>query len=85
MPNLEISKIKSLENLIFSFLWGNKPDKVKRDHAKLSEKAGGLGIVDIQDFWKSLKLSWLRRAIGTDAFWPKILQESVANILEQNK
>ena len=84
LPNLELTKIKRLENLIFTFIWGNKPDKVKREDAKLSEKAGGLGLVDIQDFWKSLKFSWLRRAINTNAFWPKILENSASSILEQD-
>ena len=84
LPDLGASKIKLLESLCFSFLWGNKPDKVKREVAKLPEKAGGLGIVDIRRFWISLKLSWLRRAIHTDAFWPKILQEEIRQLTNQN-
>ena len=48
--SIPFPKIKHLENLIFTFLWGNKPDKVNREDAKLSEKAGGLGIVDLQSF-----------------------------------
>ena len=62
------------------FLWENKPDKVCREDAKLSEKAGGLGILDVNSFWKSLKFSWLRRALNTTAFWPKILCLSVKRI-----
>ena len=73
LPNLDKKKIKYLENLIFGFLWENKPDKVCREDAKLCENAGGLGIVDFPSFWKSLKFSWLRRAYKTCAFWPKIL------------
>ena len=73
LPNLDSKKIKYLENLIFKFLWENKPDKVCREDSKLSEKAGGLGIIDLNSFWKSLKFSWLRRAINTAAFWPKLL------------
>ena len=81
LPNLDKMKIKQLESLIFTFLWGNKPDKVNREDAKLSEKAGGLGIVDVNSFWKSLKFSWLRRAVCTNAFWPQILCLSVKPIL----
>ena len=80
LPNLDNKKIKYLENLIFSFLWENKPDKVCREDAKISEKAGGLGIIDVNNFWKSLKLSWLRRASSTSAFWPKILCLSIKHI-----
>ena len=70
LPNLDAKRLKDIENIIFSFLWNNKPDKVCRDDAKLSEKAGGLGIIDIRIFWKSLKFSWLRRLCNTTAFWP---------------
>ena len=55
LPNLDKNKLKILETLLFKFLWGNKPDKVSRDHVKLPEKAGGLGLVDIKQFWSSLK------------------------------
>ena len=59
LPNLDKNKLKILETLFFKFLWSNKPDKVSRDHVKLPEKAGGLGLVDIKQFWSSLKFSWL--------------------------
>ena len=73
--------LKLLEDIIFKFLWDNKPDKVSRDLAKLSEKAGGLGVPDIKSFWLALKFSWLRRLINTGAFWPKIVCEEVKNIV----
>ena len=65
LPNLDKKKIKTLETMFFKFLWGNKTDKVSRDHVKLSEKAGGLGLVDIKQFWESLKFSWFRRLCNT--------------------
>ena len=63
--------------MLFNFLWGGKPDKVNRDHAKMSEIKGGLGVVDITEFWLSLKFSWLRRLSSTKAFWPLILENSI--------
>ena len=66
--------MKILENTLFKFLWADKPDKVSRDHVKLPEKSGGLGIVDIVQFWSSLKVSWLRRLLKSKAFWPTILE-----------
>ena len=77
LPEIDKSKFKRLENLFFKFIWGDKPDKVSRDHVKLSEKAGGLGMVDIVQFWTALKLSWLRRLIKSKAFWPIILELNV--------
>ena len=80
LPNLNKNQIKMLENLFFKFLWGNKPDKVSREHCKLPEKAGGLGFIDINQFWQSLKFSWLRRLCYSGSFWPKILEINVKNI-----
>ena len=80
LPDLDKKQIKTIETMIFKFIWGNKPDKVSRDHVKLSEKAGGLGLVDIKQFWQSLKFSWLRRLTSSSAFWPKILEISVQKI-----
>ena len=84
LPDLNKHQIKQLETLAFNFLWDNKPDKIARDHVKLSEKAGGLGFLDIKDFWLSLKFSWLRRALHTSAFWPKILIQQVESIIGHN-
>ena len=84
LPNLEKAQIKILENMFFNFLWSNKPDKVSRDHAKLSERAGGLGFVDVKQFWDSLKFSWFRRICNTSAFWPKILMNVIQKINGNN-
>ena len=83
LPNLDKKQLKIIENMFFKFLWGNKPDKVSRDHVKLTEKAGGLGLVDIKQFWDSLKFSWFRRLCNTEAFWPKILEKTVQKVSGQ--
>ena len=76
-----MEQIKGLEQLVFKFLWNNKPDKVSRDHSKLRETAGGLGVTDIGSFWSSLKFSWLKRLINSSAFWPKVLMLEISDIL----
>ena len=81
IPSLKKSQLIDLEKIIFKFIWGNKPDKVNRDAAKLSETAGGLGMIDIGSFWVALRFSWLRRMLSTTAFWPKLLKISVFKIL----
>ena len=84
IPTLNKNKIKEVETIMFRFLWGNKPDKVSREDAKLSEKAGGLGMIDLKDFWQSFKFSWIRRLTNTNAFWPKILVSSVSEIISKS-
>ena len=73
LPNLNNKQIKKMEKMLFNFLLSGKPDKVNRDHAKMSETKGGLGFVEINELWLSLKFSWLRRLSNTKAFWPLIL------------
>ena len=77
IPCLGKHRIKEIESIIFKFLWSNKPDKVSRNHAKLPEREGGLGMIDIKDFWQSFRFSWFRRLIKTEAFWPNILLKSI--------
>ena len=80
LPNLNKTQLNAIETSFFRFLWGNKPDKVSREHAKLSEKNGGLGMVDIRQFWDSLKFSWLRRLCKSNAFWPNIVVKNAVKI-----
>ena len=40
---------------------------------EISREARTFLVCDVDNFWKSLKFSWLRRACVTSAFWPKIL------------
>ena len=73
--------LKELEQLSFSFLWNNKPDRVKRRDISLPYDKGGLNMPDIGQFWDSLKLSWSRRLMTSEGAWQKILQ---LNLLENN-
>ena len=77
LPSLNKKDLKSLESLFFDFIWGKKVPKVSKEHVKLPEKKGGLGLPDVEKFWKSLKFSWLRRLSSTEAFWPKILLKTM--------
>jgi len=81
LPNLKKDQVKYLENIVFSFLWDGKPDKIARDHVRMSQKEGGLGVTDISAFWNSLKFSWLRRLLKTEAFWPQILTMETQRII----
>ena len=83
IPSLSKVALKELENIIYSFLWDNKPDKVNRKDTCLTERAGGLGMIDIKLFWSSFKFSWFRRLIDTKAFWPTVLKHSVQKIIQK--
>ena len=50
----------------------------------MSEKAGGLGFIDVKQFWYSLKFSWFRRLCNTSAFWPKILLNEINRVTSES-
>ena len=61
-PNEKI--LKNIEKLVFSFLWSNKPDKIKREIIMRPKDEGGLDLFHPKDFIRSLKLSIISRFIN---------------------
>ena len=53
--------IKEINDLFYSFLWDNKGDKIKRSVMINDYKNGGLKMVDIASFTKSLKTAWIKK------------------------
>ena len=56
--------LNEVNSLLFSFLWNNKPDKVKRRTGCRDNSCGGLRMVNIYHFEKALKLGWIRRLLN---------------------
>ena len=46
---------KEIDSKCFKFIWNNKPDKVKRNTVVGNLGNGGLKMIDIQSYFKSLK------------------------------
>ena len=84
LPSLNNSRMKDIERSISKFLWKDRPDQVNREDAKLPERCGGLGLVDVKCFWTALRFSWLRRIVKTTAFWPQLLLKTVSIIEGQD-
>ena len=57
------SFLKSVNDLLFSFLWDNKPDKIKRANICQDYDQGGMKMIDIYNFEKGLKINWLKRKL----------------------
>ena len=57
--------IKNVQTELFSFLWKNKKDKIKRTvmYQPLSE--GGLNFVNFSAVVKSLRLAWISRLLSS--------------------
>jgi hypothetical protein len=59
----------------YSFIWNGKPDKVKRLTLLGDYEKGGLNMVDINSYFKSLKGSWGKRLQSSEiSNWKVILR-----------
>ena len=50
-------EIKTINRLIFKFLW-NKTDRIKRNTLIRSINEGGIGVIDVESKFMSIKASW---------------------------
>ena len=68
--------IKMLTSTFFKFLWSNKPDKIKRGTLCSSYLTGGLKMIKLNEFIKSLKVCWIRRIVlNSDSQWISLFHE----------
>lgn len=58
LENPEQSFIKSLNKIIFSFIWGNR-ERIKRKTLIRSINEGGIGITDFESKIKAIKAAWV--------------------------
>ena len=66
-----VKAIKEVNKLFYSFLWNGKGDKIKRDIIINDYPNGGLKMIDIQVFSKSLKVTWIKKYLdeGNQGKW----------------
>jgi hypothetical protein len=69
LPNPTLDIIKQIETMFFYFVWNSKRDKIKRLVLTKSYEEGGLKMVNITNYIKGLKLTWLRRYINYNGNW----------------
>ena len=69
LPSPSKKLLNEINNIFYTFLWNKKPDKIKRDVATLKLSHGGLNMINIFNFDKALKLTWIRRLNNTSAKW----------------
>ena len=74
LPNPSQTYIKKIENMLYTFLWNNKPDPIKRAKVIQNYEWDGLAMVDVVTFISSLKLTWLKRLSNSTATWAVIAQ-----------
>ena len=81
LPNPSQSFQKELNRLLFQFVWNKKPDKIKIKTRCKHVKDGGMGMVNIFNDIKALKITWLRKLETKDPKWKPILMRVFLNFV----
>ena len=66
--------------MFYNFLWNNGPDKIKRSVCTQSKLNGGLNMLDIRLFDKSLKTSWVGKLFRKHSSWVEVIKEICPNV-----
>ena len=73
LPNPDNSMLTKLNSLFYKFLWGGS-DRIKRLQMIQNFNQGGVKMVDVFSYVKSLKLKWIQRIlISADNNWVQFL------------
>ena len=75
LPTPSVKIINEINTMFYKFLWDEKPDKMRRSLAKQKIIEGGIGMLDIALFDKSLKLTRIRRFFKHRSRWKELMQE----------
>ena len=62
VPNPSVAHLKLLESELKFFISDGNPNVVDEITRKMAVKDGGFGVPNINTFWKSIRMSWLRRS-----------------------
>ena len=75
------SFLQKMKDLLYKFLWDNKPDKIKRAVVTQDYKQGGLKMLNIEKFILGLKITWIRRLVrNPSSQWVTLFESSVCKI-----
>ena len=59
--------INEIESCFYRFIWKGKPDIIKRlTLIGIMKKRGRVNMVDINSYFKSLKVSWVKRLLSSE-------------------
>ena len=81
IPSPDKHFFKEINSCLFAFLWGNKPDKIKRDYITQDYRMGGLRMVNIELFAQSLKLTWMNKLFKSEPpLWLNLFENTISPV-----
>ena len=82
LPSPSKNYFKTVEQLLFEFIWSGKPDKIKRDVMIAPINKGGANMIDIQVQDKAIKIAWITRLVdNNEAAWKILVEQQMPNII----
>ena len=85
LPNPGKASIGELNDLFHKFIWSNKPDKINRKTITLRNHSGGLNMINLELFQRSLTTNWLRKIVQEENTpWRKLFQFTINSEIEKN-
>ena len=85
LPNPPDNYVQDLQKLCFKFVWDKKPDRINRRTAIKTVRDGGLGIPDIKQYMKALKIAWIRKFKTTHHAWKQVALQSYPKLGDLEK
>ena len=76
--------IKTINTLIYKFLWHGKREKIKRTTLIGQTLLGGIDMVDTESFFRSLKIKFIKSLINDEEANWKLLAEYFLNVFGNN-
>ena len=77
---IEKKILVDINKIFYEYLWNGKPDKISRNDVCRSYHAGGLKMINVYNFEKCLKLSWLKYISNETKPWIQLLKHTVGNL-----
>ena len=72
--------VKEIEDMICRFMQARN-DRTTKEQIFMPKNLGGLGIPRVKEFWKGIRLSWLKRTYSSESFWLKLLNKAAGSKL----
>ena len=72
LPNPNKDFIKTVNDMIFKYVWGGKPDRIKRSQFVQNYENWGVEIPDMESHINALKINWIRRVLQGEKSWIKL-------------
>ena len=66
LPNPEQVLLKTIDKILFNYLWDNKPHRICKNTIVASKELGGLKMVSVFDKCIALKIAWVKRLFCID-------------------